>query len=129
MEEITKKRLKAILIDTFVSSTVTYTLEYFLRKKIKSEAFHALVTPGATQYLLEYAQLKTSGQTIGYRVMGLELQDETGQELTSKQILKRAAYRDTVSSIKYLKDRKAFEQAEGKVFPHDTYAKTIVREK
>lgn len=129
MEAITKKRLKATLIDACISSAVSLSVEYFLRKKVKSEFVHTVVSPTAIQYSLEFAQLRASGKTVGYRVMGLELKDEDGKELTSNQLLKRFAYRDTVSTFKYFSDKKAFEGAEGRILPHDRHAGTIVREK
>ena len=128
MVNITKKRLKAILIDQSIYAAVYLGAEYFLRKKIKNEAFHTLVTPMVTQYSLEFAQLKASGQTIGYKVMGLKLATEDTSELTSKQILKRIAYRDTLSTVDYFRDRKGFEKSEGAILPHDKASGTIVRE-
>lgn len=128
MKAITKKRLKAILIDSCVSTAVSLTAEYFLRKKIKNEAFHAVVLPYASQYSLEYLQLKRNGQTVGYRVMGLELVNEDGSELTGGQILNRMIHRDTTSTISYLRDRENFEQEEGARLPHDTRIGTRVRE-
>lgn len=128
MEKITKKRFKAILIDSCVSTAVSLGIEYFLRKKIKNEAVHSIVTPMVTQYALEYGQLKTAGQTIGYKVMGLELVSDNSNYLTSKQIIKRMAYRDTKSTVDYLRHRDNFEKSEGAILPHDTAAGTIVKE-
>ncbi|WP_405102984.1 RDD family protein [Oceanobacillus sp. FSL H7-0719] len=129
MKELTKKRFKAIMIDSFLSSAVSLGAEYFLRKKIKNEAFHGVVTPIITQYALEYVQLKSCGQTVGYKLMGLELVNQAGNSLTDKQIIKRMAYRDTMSTINYIRDRKSFEQAEGALLPHDIATETIVRKK
>ncbi|MBN6205102.1 RDD family protein [Ralstonia pickettii] len=129
MQELTKKRFKAIMIDSFLSSAVSLGMEYFLRKKIKNEAIHGLVTPIVTQYALEYAQLKSCGQTVGYKIMGLELVNEDSNPLTGKQIFKRMAYRDTISTINFFRDRDNFENAGGALLPHDVAAKTIVREK
>lgn len=128
MEHITKKRLKAILIDSFLSGVVSYGAECILRKKIKNEAFHAVVLPFATQYTLEYVQLKTTGSTVGYKLMGLELANEDDGELTGKQIVKRMVHRDTTSTIEYIRDRKKFAEQDGAVFPHDKRTGTIVRE-
>ncbi|MBH9788093.1 RDD family protein, partial [Clostridioides difficile] len=69
MESMTKKRTAAFLIDTAVSTAVTFGVEYFLRKKVKNEAVHALVTPTVVLWALEYAQLRKNGQTIGYKAM------------------------------------------------------------
>lgn len=116
MKPITKKRMKAFLIDLAISSTVTAGVEYVLRKKIKNEAFHALVTPTVVLWSLEYAQLRKNGQTYGYKKMGLELENKDGSELNCNQIMKRMAYRDFWSTIDYLKGPKAFEEEEEKFY-------------
>lgn len=129
MKSITKKRTKAILIDLAISKAVTASVEYFLRKKVKNEAFHALVTPTlVVMWSLEYAQLRKYGQTIGYKTMGLTLENQDGSELTSNQIIKRLAYRDTLSTLDYLKNRQAFEEQDGAILPHDQVSGTVVRE-
>ncbi|MFJ7952127.1 RDD family protein [Lysinibacillus sp. NPDC096418] len=128
MESITKKRAKAFMIDVAVSSVVTVGVEYLLRKKVKNEAVHALVTPTVVMWALEYAQLRQNGQTIGYKAMGLTLENEEGSELKPGQILKRMAYRDTVSTFDYLKDPKEFEKQEGEILPHDRFSSTVVKE-
>nr|WP_039813099.1 RDD family protein [Jeotgalibacillus malaysiensis] len=129
MKDVTKRRLKAILIDLAVSSAVTAGVEYALRKKIKNEAFHALVTPTAVMWGLELAQLKSCGQTVGYRAMGLKLESEDGFPLTTEQLLKRMTYRDTVGGFKYFKDKEAYEGVDGRSMAHDRYAAVIVNEK
>lgn len=129
MESITKKRAIAFLMDTAISTAVTLGVEYFLRKKVKSEVVHALVTPTAMLWALEYAQLRKNGQTIGYKTMGLVLEHEEGHALSDRQIIKRMAYRDTISSFHYLKNRQAFEQQQGQYLPHDSFAGTVVKEK
>lgn len=129
MKSITKKRTKAILIDATIATAVTYSVEYFLRKKIKSEAFHVFVTPTVVMWVLEYAQLRKKGQTIGYKKMGLTLENEDGSQLTSTQVLKRIAYRDTVAAFDYLKDRESFEAQDGGIFPHDAFSGTVVKER
>jgi hypothetical protein len=128
MKPITKKRTKAILIDLAISSAVTVGVEYFLRKKVKNEAVHVGVTPTVVMWALEYMQLRKCGQTFGYKKMGLTLVNKNNAQLTSSQIVKRIAYRDTVSTIDYLKDAKTFEEQDGAVLPHDRYAKTVVKE-
>ncbi|RWZ52229.1 RDD family protein [Halobacillus fulvus] len=128
MKPITKKRIKATLIDLGISTVVSLSLEQLLRKKIKSEAFHALVTPTVTAWALECAQLKSCGQTIGYKAAGLKLENESGGVPSASQIAKRIAYRDTVSTIDYFKDRTSFEKEDGSILPHDRYAETIVKE-
>ncbi|MDL4839807.1 RDD family protein [Aquibacillus rhizosphaerae] len=128
MESITKKRTKAYFIDLAISTAITAGVEYLLRKRVKSEAFHALVTPTVVMWSLEYAQLRHSGQTFGYKKMGLTLEDKKGAGLTPNQIIKRIAYRDTVSTFDYLKNPKAFENQDGAVLPHDRYSQTVVKE-
>ncbi|GAB3061627.1 RDD family protein [Virgibacillus ainsalahensis] len=128
MKPITKKRTKAYFIDFAISSVATVVVEYFLRKKVKNEVVHALITPTIVMWSLEYAQLCRNRQTIGYKKMGLVLENKEGFELTSSQIIKRMAYRDTVSSFDFLKNPKAFEEQNGTVFPHDHFSGTVVRE-
>lgn len=128
MEALTKKRLKASLIDVCISTAVSLGAEYFLRKKIKNEAFYTIVLPMLSQYTLEYVQLKNNGQTIGYKIMGIELKSKDGQELTNDQILKRMLHRDTTSTLAYLKNRDSFEAQAGKCFPHDHKTGTMVIE-
>lgn len=79
MKSLTKKRTKAILIDLAISSAVTAGVEYFLRKKVKSEAVHTLITPTIVMWSLEFAQLRKSGQTAGYKKWGLFLKMRMGQ--------------------------------------------------
>ncbi|WP_338779096.1 RDD family protein [Metabacillus sp. FJAT-52054] len=129
MNSITKKRTKAFLIDLAISSAVTAGVEYLLRKKVKSEAVHALITPTIVMWTLEYAQMRQRGQTIGYKKMGLALENEDGSELTSRQIIKRMGYRDTVSTLDYLKSRNTFEDKEGAILPHDRFSGTVVKER
>lgn len=110
-----------------ISSALTAGVEYFLRKKVKSEVVHALITPTIVMWTLEYAQMRQRGQTIGYKKMGLALENEDGSELTPSQIIKRMGYRDTVSTLDYLKSRKSFEVQEGAILPHDRFSGTVVR--
>ncbi|APC47280.1 RDD family protein [Virgibacillus halodenitrificans] len=128
MNEITKKRTKAFFIDLAISTAVTAGAEFILRKKIKNEAFHALVTPTVAMWSLEYAQLRRNGQTIGYKQLGLILENENGGLPTSRQILKRMAYRDTISTFAYLGNPKGFDKEEGAIMPHDHYSATKVKE-
>jgi len=79
-------------------------------------------------WALEYAQLRKNGQTIGYKAMGLTLENEDGRPLSECQIIKRMAYRDTISTFDYLKDRQAFEQQHGQRLPHDSFAGIWLRE-
>ncbi|WP_107948921.1 RDD family protein [Lysinibacillus parviboronicapiens] len=128
MQSITKKRTKAFLIDLAISSVVTVGVEYVLRKKVKTEVVHALVTPTVVMWALEYAQLRQNGQTIGYKKMGLALESEDGTKLTSAQLIKRIAYRDTVSTFDYVKNPKSFEKQQGEILPHDHFSHTNVKE-
>ena len=128
MKSITKKRLAAVMIDSAVAATVSLGLECLLRKKIKSEFIHTVVTPMVAFWGLEYAQLRKSGQTLGYKAMGLALENEDGSKPTDAQIAKRIMYRDTISTFDYLKDRQHFEEQDGAILPHDRFAKTVVKE-
>ena len=129
MKSITKKRLAAVMIYSVVLATVSLGVEYLLRKKIKSEFVHAVVTPTVVFWGLEYAQLRKSGQTLGYKAMGLALENEDGSKPTDAQITKRIMYRDTISTFDYLKDRQHFEDQDGARLPHDRFAHTIVKER
>lgn len=128
MDNLMKKRVKGILIDTTISTAVSVAVEQAVKKKVKNSFFQAVLAPAVVLYGLEYAQLRISGQTIGQKVMGLEIQSETGKELTTKQIVKRMVHRDTISFIVYLKDRKKYNAFSGVKFPHDVYAETVVKE-
>lgn len=128
MKAITKKRTKAVLIDAVISGVVTAGVEYVLRKKVKNEVVHNVITPTAVLWALEYAQLSRSGQTIGYKTAGLVLENEDGTAPTNCQLMKRMAYRDIVSPFEYLTNRKTFEGEDGKVLPHDRVAGTVVKE-
>jgi len=129
LKSITKKRTKAVLIDSVVSNVVSASIECLLRKKIKNSAVHTIITPTVVMWGLEYLQLRQGGQTVGYRMMGLELASKDGTDLTTEQIAKRLMYRDTKSTLDYLKNRQAFEGEDGSELPHDRYTNTIVREK
>lgn len=120
--------MKAYMIDIAISTVVIAGAEYFLRKKVKNEAVHALVTPTIIMWSLEYAQLRNSGQTIGYKKLGLVLENEENSELSTSQIIKRMTYRDTISTFDYLKNPKAFESREGAILPHDRFSGTVVKE-
>lgn len=128
MKSITKKRTKAFLIDLAIAIAVTYGVEYFLRKKVKNQVVHSVVTPTIVMWTLEYAQLRRCGQTIGYKRMGLSLENKEDSELTPCQIIKRMSYRDTVSIIDYLKSPRTFEDKAGALLPHDRFSDTKVKE-
>ena len=128
MKSITKKRLAAVMIDSVVATTVALGVEYVLRKKVKNEFVHTVVTPNVVFWGLEYAQLRKSGQTLGYKAMGLALENEDGSKPTDAQIAKRIMYRDTISTFDYLKERKHFAEQDGASLPHDRFAHTLVKE-
>ncbi|CEI80532.1 hypothetical protein J18TS1_34250 [Oceanobacillus oncorhynchi subsp. incaldanensis] len=128
MQAITKKRLKAYLIDLTVSTTVTLATESLLEKKIKSPVFFNLVNPTLIMWSLEYAQLKCGGQTLGHRAAGVKLERTDGGDLTGSQIIKRMAYRDTVGTFGYWKNREKFEGKDGSQFPYDHSAGVKMKE-
>ncbi len=128
MHDITKKRVKAYLIDLAVSTTVSLITESLLQKKFKSPAYYNLVHPTLIQWSLEYAQLKCEGRTLGYKQAGLKLESTNGEKLTSSQILKRMAYRDSIGAFSYFKNREKFEGPAGSQFPYERSAGVKVRE-
>lgn len=130
MKDLTKKRSKAVLIDQLVYNTAIMGAEMVYRQKrqVKSEMLASFLLPTLATWALEYVQLRKTGQTIGYKQMGLVLESENGAPLSSNQIVKRILYRDAISTFDYLKNRDAFESREGAQLPHDTYAGTIVKE-
>ncbi|WP_271853391.1 RDD family protein [Planococcus maritimus] len=125
MDALTKKRGKAIAIDFAISAAVNGIVEPLLRKKLKQEWVHALVTPTVVFWGLEYVQLKTRGQTVGQKVAGIKIESADGGELTDRQILKRLAHRDSIMALEWWKER---GQDMGAQMPHDRYAHTFVRE-
>ncbi|MGM0896414.1 MAG: RDD family protein [Bacillota bacterium] len=125
MDELTKKRGKALVIDFAVSSAVNAVVEPLLRKKVKQEWVHALITPTALYWGLEYIQLKTRGQTLGQKFIGIKIDSADGGELTDKQIFKRLAHRDSIMPLQWFKER---GKDMGAQMPHDRYAHTLVRE-
>lgn len=129
MKELSKKRSKAMLIDFLTATAALAALEAAVPKKVKNNAAYSLVVPTLVVWGLEYMQLAKSGQTLGYKTQGLVLESEDGQKPSGEQIAKRFLYRDFISTIDYFKDRQGFEQLGGASFPHDAYARTLVREK
>lgn len=125
MDKLTKKRGKAMAIDFAVSSAVTAVVEPLLRKKIKQEWVHVIVTPTALFWGLEYLQLKTRGQTLGQQLAGIKIENADGGELTDAQIFKRLAHRDSIMPIEWYLERKGDNTEQ---MPHDRFAHTIVRE-
>lgn len=123
MNELTKKRLKAMLIDMAVSSA----FEPLVKKKAKTGFVPNVIMPSVVLWGLEAAEIGLAGQTIGQKAMGIKLVTADGGKPTTGQLLKRAMHRDSLSSMSYLKDRKSFEGNGGAVFPHDRYAGTFVK--
>ena len=128
MNELTKKRAKALLIDTAISTAVSFAVEPLLKRKTKNSFIYTVVSPTVIFWGLEYAQMRLKGQTVGHKVMGIEVQNEAGGEPTTEQILERMIHRDTVSPFVYLKDRAHYDAYEGEKFPHDLYSYTVVKE-
>ncbi|MGG0644716.1 RDD family protein [Sporosarcina gallistercoris] len=128
MKTITKKRAKAYFIDLAISTAVIGVTEYFLRKKVKNEAVHAIVTPSIVMGTLECAQLLRNGRTVGYKKMGLVLESEDGAVMNTSQLIKRMFYRDTFNTFLFIGNRREFEKKDGEILPHDLYAGTIVKE-
>lgn len=119
MRPLTKKRTQAVLIDSVIAGLVSYGVEQIVRKKVKSEFVHTVITPTLVAYALEAFQMSRGGQTLGYKLMGLELRNDDGSPVTAEQAFRRALHRDTRSIATYVKDRTHFELEEGAVLPHD----------
>ncbi len=128
MYELTKKRAKALLIDSAIAATVSFAVEPLLKKKIKSSFFHEVISPHVVFWGLEYAQIRINGQTVGQKMMGIALKDDAGSELSSEQILKHIVHRDTIGAFMYVKDRARYAKYEGEKYPHDLYAQTVVQQ-
>ena len=126
MHNLTKKRTKAYFIDMAISTVVTVSLDSFLSKRIKNDTIHTWVTPSVIMWSLEYVQMKSRKQTIGYKLMGLSLENQSDSETSTEQLLKRMVYRDLISF--FLIKSKNFEREKGAVLPHDHYALTRVKE-
>ncbi|WP_214715072.1 RDD family protein [Exiguobacterium sp. s151] len=129
MNPLTKKRTKAVLIDGVIAGLLSFGVEQLVRKKVKSEFVHVVITPTLVAYALEACQMRRVGQTLGYKLMGLELKNDDGTPVTAEQALKRALHRDTRSIVTYVKDRAHFEAEDGAVLPHDKALQMHVIEK
>lgn len=126
MNELTKKRLKAVGVDAVVSTAVSAALEPLVKKKVKSSFVYTVILPSAVAWGLEAAQVSLWGQTLGQKAAGIKIITEDGGKPGAGQMLKRAMHRDSVGAISYLKDREGFEAKGGAVYPHDEYAGTLV---
>ncbi|RHB50091.1 RDD family protein [Exiguobacterium sp. AM39-5BH] len=129
MKRLTKKRTKAVLIDGVIAGLLSFGVEQLVRKKVKSEFVHAVITPTLVSYALEACQMRRGGQTLGYKLMGLELKNDDGTPVTAEQAFKRALHRDTRSIVTYIKDRAHFEAEDGAILPHDAAFHMHVTEK
>jgi len=129
MNPLTKKRTQAVLIDGVIAGLLSFGVEQLVRKKVKSEFVHAVITPTLVSYALEACQMSRNGQTLGYKLMGLELKNDDGTPVTAEQAFKRALHRDTISIVAYVKDRAHFEAEDGAVLPHDAAFHMHVTEK
>ncbi|MCC5892805.1 RDD family protein [Exiguobacterium sp.] len=129
MRQLTKRRTQAVLIDGVIAGLVSYGVEQLVRKKVKSEFVHAVITPTLVSYALEACQMSRGGQTIGYKLMGLELKNDDATPVTAEQAFKRALHRDTLSIAAYFKDRTHYEAEDGAVLPHDAAFHMHVSEK
>lgn len=128
MNKLMKKRMKAMAIDLAISTGVTVILDPLIRKKVENKAIYDVIVPTVIFWGLEYAQLRAGGQTIGHKAAGIIIDTTDGSALSSEQIVKRLAHRDSISTFSYLKDRGKFEFYEGTKLPHDLYADTVVKE-
>ncbi len=126
MNELTKKRAKALMIDSLISSVVAGALEPLIKKKVKTKFVYTVILPSVMLWGLEAAQIGLSGQTLGQKAMGIKIVTSDGNKPTTCQLLKRAVHRDSITTIAYLKNRHAFEGKDGTVLPQDRYADTRV---
>ncbi len=126
MNALTKKRAKALMIDSFVSSVVAGALEPLVKKQVKTNFVHTVILPSVVLWGLEAAQIGLSGQTLGQKAMGIKIVTTNGNKPTTCQLLKRSMHRDSLTTIAYLKNRHAFEGKDGSVLPQDRYAGTRV---
>lgn len=128
MNKLMKKRLKAMAIDIAISTGVTLVLDPLIRKRIKNKAAYDVIVPTVVFWGLEYAQLRTKGQTVGHKAAGIVIDTTDGSALGTEQIMKRLMHRDSISTLSYLADREKFAFYEGTKLPHDLYADTVVKE-
>lgn len=129
MKPLTKKRTKAVVIDSVIAGLVSFGVEQLVRKKVKSEFVNTVVMPTVVTYAMEACQMGCGGQTIGYKIMGLELKNDDGTPVTAEQAFKRAIHRDTSTIVAYFKDKEHFEEQEGAILPHDRAYNMHVSEK
>lgn len=128
MNVLMKKRAKAMMIDSILSSMVSGALEPLVKKNVKSSVVPNVILPSVVLWGLEAAQIGMAGQTLGQKLMGIKVVASNGSKPTTCQLVKRAVHRDSLSTIVYLKNRQSFEATGGTVFPHDRYAGTHVEE-
>jgi uncharacterized RDD family membrane protein YckC len=128
MKRLMKKRITAMAIDTAITIGVAAALEPLFRNKMKDKITYDTVMPTVIFWGLEYAQMRTNGQTIGHKIAGIVVDTTDGSALSSEQIVRRLLHRDSISMISYLRDRGKYAFYEGTKLPHDLYADTVVKE-
>ena len=127
MHSTTKRRIGAYIINQAVYLGLSVVIEKTVLRRVKSEVVHAVVTQPTISFLGEVAQLKLlNGKTVGGRICGIQVESENGLPLTTKQIVRRTVYRDTVSLFKIRPYWKPFLE-NGQRLPEDDFARTIVR--
>lgn len=127
MHSTTKRRIGAYIINQAVYFGLSAFIEKTVLRRVKSEVVHAVVTQPTISFLGEVAQLKLlNGKTIGGQIFGIQVESENGLPLTTKQIVRRTVYRDTVSLFKIRPYWKPFLD-NGQRLPEDDFARTIVR--
>lgn len=75
MNELTKKRLKAMLIDMAVSSA----FEPLVKKKAKTGYVPNVIMPSVVLWGLEAAEIGLAGQTLGQKAMASSLSQRTAE--------------------------------------------------
>ncbi|UKS54749.1 RDD family protein [Exiguobacterium acetylicum] len=129
MHSRTKRRIGAYIINQAVYLGLSVVIEKTVLRRVKSEVIHAVVTQPTISFLGEIAQLKLlNGKSIGGQICGIQVEDKNGLPLTTKQVVRRTVYRDTVSLFKIRPYWKPFLE-DGQRLPEDDFAQTIVRTK
>lgn len=128
MEELTRKRTKALVIDSVIAAAAGGVLSHLWRKRTGKTGFMSEVAiPQLTMWGLELLQMKRRGRTIGHDVAGIRIQSEDGEVPDTLQLMKRMLHRETVSQLILLTRRGEYQAYKGTRFPHDTFANTVVK--
>lgn len=128
MEELTRKRAKALVIDSMIAAAVGGILSYLWRKRSgKSDFTSEVAIPQLTMWGLELVQMKRRGRTIGHDIAGIRIESEHGEAPGTVQLLKRILHRETLSQLLLLTRQSEYQIYKGTKFPHDVYAKTVVK--